>query len=73
MRSLVTRRGVAATLVGLTALVGLVTAGRHQPVQAQARNAPATSAERVLLDPKDTLVLLLDHQTGLFQTLTSPS
>lgn len=30
---------------------------------------PAVAASKVLLDPKDAIVLLLDHQTGLFQTV----
>jgi nicotinamidase-related amidase len=30
---------------------------------------PGAAATRVLLDPRDTIVLLLDHQTGLFQTV----
>lgn len=30
---------------------------------------PSEAAREVLLDPSDTLVLLLDHQTGLFQTV----
>ncbi len=30
---------------------------------------PSDAARAVLLDPGDTLVLLLDHQTGLFQTV----
>lgn len=30
---------------------------------------PSPAAREVLLDPNDTVVLLLDHQTGLFQTV----
>ncbi len=30
---------------------------------------PTTDAAKVLLDPKDTMLLLMDHQTGLFQTV----
>ncbi|MDX2131358.1 MAG: isochorismatase family protein [Planctomycetota bacterium] len=30
---------------------------------------PSPAARAVLLDPNDTVVLLLDHQTGLFQTV----
>ena len=29
----------------------------------------SAAANKVLLDPKDSIVLLLDHQTGLFQTV----
>lgn len=31
--------------------------------------APAASTPKVLIDPADTAILLLDHQTGLFQTV----
>src|SRR5262245_15757181 len=30
---------------------------------------PSPAARQVLLDPADTVILLLDHQTGLFQTV----
>src|SRR5262249_57150932 len=30
---------------------------------------PSEAASKVMLDPSDTVVLLLDHQTGLFQTV----
>jgi nicotinamidase-related amidase len=30
---------------------------------------PSEAASKVLLDPNDTVMLLLDHQTGLFQTV----
>ena len=30
---------------------------------------PSAAAREALLDPNDTVVLLLDHQTGLFQTV----
>jgi nicotinamidase-related amidase len=30
---------------------------------------PSEAARKVLLDPNDTVILLLDHQTGLFQTV----
>jgi nicotinamidase-related amidase len=47
------------------------------PAQAQTAAAPISgitrqpseAAREVLLDPNDTVVLLLDHQTGLFQTV----
>jgi nicotinamidase-related amidase len=47
------------------------------PAQAQGPNLavpgisrqPSPAARRVLLDPNDTVILLLDHQTGLFQTV----
>lgn len=38
------------------------------PIQGLSRQ-PSEAAARVLLDPSDAVVLLLDHQTGLFQTV----
>jgi nicotinamidase-related amidase len=38
------------------------------PARQPAASAPQQSGA-VLLDPKDTIILLLDHQTGLFQTV----
>lgn len=38
------------------------------PVQGISRQ-PSEAASQVLLDPSDTAILLLDHQTGLFQTV----
>jgi nicotinamidase-related amidase len=56
---------VAAT----TAVVALSGGG----VEAQPKEGRPDEAKglpgKVLLDPKDTIVLLLDHQTGLFQTV----
>lgn len=38
------------------------------PIQGLSRQ-PTPAAAEVLLDPNDTVILLLDHQTGLFQTV----
>ncbi len=38
------------------------------PIQGLSRQ-PSAAAREVLLDPNDTVLLLLDHQTGLFQTV----
>ena len=38
------------------------------PIQGLSRQ-PSAAASEVLLDPDDTVILLLDHQTGLFQTV----
>lgn len=66
------------TLAGVAALAAQAIDG---PVRAQARETrsaapiaglsrqPTTAARAALLDPDDTVVLLLDHQTGLFQTV----
>ncbi|MFL5358565.1 isochorismatase family protein [Archangium sp.] len=81
MRSLKVKRMVALTGVALTALVGLGVLMQSPPALAQARDAapaapipgisrqPSAAAAKVLLDPNDTVLLLLDHQTGLFQTV----
>jgi nicotinamidase-related amidase len=38
------------------------------PIQGLSRQ-PSAAASKVLFDPSDTVILLLDHQTGLFQTV----
>jgi nicotinamidase-related amidase len=38
------------------------------PIEGLSRQ-PSAAARQVLLDPNDTVILLLDHQTGLFQTV----
>src|SRR5688572_9544228 len=38
------------------------------PIQGLSRQ-PTAAARAALLDPNDTVVLLLDHQTGLFNTV----
>ena len=45
-------------------------AGRQAgaPIQGISRQ-PSEAARKVLLDPDDTVMLMLDHQTGLFQTV----
>jgi nicotinamidase-related amidase len=42
--------------------------GTRKPIQGLPRQ-PSAAASQVLLDPNDTVILLLDHQTGLFQTV----
>jgi nicotinamidase-related amidase len=42
--------------------------GQRTPIPGLSRQ-PSPAASQVLLDPNDTVVLLLDHQTGLFQTV----
>jgi len=44
------------------------TAPRHQGIQGLSRQ-PTAAAAAALLDPSDAVLLLLDHQTGLFQTV----
>lgn len=69
--------------VGLVALVASLLAVQmtSEPAEAQSQTAqqvapipglsrqPSASARAALLDPNDAVVLLLDHQTGLFQTV----
>jgi len=40
----------------------------RQPIQGLSRQ-PSAAAGEVLFDPNDAVILLLDHQTGLFQTV----
>ena len=68
--------GRVLAFVSLIAIISVMVQTIGNPVFAQqARKAtpPATqsstSVDQVLLDPDDTIVLLLDHQTGLFQTV----
>jgi nicotinamidase-related amidase len=44
-------------------------AGKARAPIAGLSRQPSPAAADVLLDPSDTVVLLLDHQTGLFQTV----
>jgi len=67
-----------ATLIVVTAIIFTATSARHAhaqtagkqvaPIQGLSRQ-PSEAARKALLDPNDTVVLLLDHQTGLFQTV----
>ena len=69
------------TFLAAAAMVALVIQTRNGPAHAQAQDAkpgaqipglsrqPSPAARAALLDPNDTVVLLLDHQTGLFQTV----
>jgi nicotinamidase-related amidase len=80
-----TRRNSGAigiTVIALVAVVALVIQSRNDSARAQAqdtkrradvpgitRQAPNAAVADALLDPNDTVVLLLDHQAGLFQTV----
>src|SRR5690242_13195510 len=72
------KRGRVAALAVLSNLIGLGVLMHGAPAQAQERSAkpipgitrqPSAAAARTMLDPSDTVILLLDHQTGLFQTV----
>src|SRR4051794_13125130 len=43
--------------------------GRKARPEEKLRGRENVPGAQILLDPKDTIVLLLDHQTGLFQTV----
>jgi nicotinamidase-related amidase len=72
---------VAGSLVALAAVAALLVQTTNEPAQAQAQGTrpaadipglsrqPSAGARGALFDPNDTVVLLLDHQTGLFQTV----
>ncbi len=74
-------RTVLLTVVSTSAIVMAalaLSAGLSDDASAQAPKRPPAAgqpappgspAANVLLDPRDTIVLLLDHQTGLFQTV----
>lgn len=72
--SLVSIALVAIAAIGLDATPSAgsdAQAGQRQaaaPIQGLSRQ-PSAAASEMLLDPNDTVVLLLDHQTGLFQTV----
>jgi nicotinamidase-related amidase len=70
MRSLEKTRLIAPIILALAAGVALYTPAY---THAQATNPRAGSQQAnpqpKLFDPSDTLILLLDHQTGLFQTV----
>ena len=82
MNSVSTKNLVAGSLLALAAVTALVIQIANKPVQAQAQNArqpartveglsrqPTQAASEALFDPNDAVLLLLDHQTGLFQTV----
>jgi len=68
----------AIKLFALSFFLGLSALAGFQPAVAQTSGPaanpgisrqPSEAARAVLLDPNDTVLLLLDHQTGLFQTV----
>jgi nicotinamidase-related amidase len=65
------RTMVSATLVALTAVMSWTggNAARAQQAGPQVQQASAVATRQVLIDPADTVILLLDHQSGLFQTV----
>lgn len=58
-----------AVVSGLLELGGGNSAHAQQPDKPATPEKVAPTASKPLFDPKDTIVLFLDHQTGLFQTV----
>jgi nicotinamidase-related amidase len=76
-----TKKTAAGSVAALAVVAALAIQTVSEPAQAQAQAAaasapipglsrqPSAAARAALMDPNDTVVLLLDHQTGLFQTV----
>ena len=58
----------AITLIAVPILLVSEARAQRAPIQGLSRQ-PSEAAAKVFLDPNDTVLLLLDHQTGLFQTV----
>jgi len=69
MNSFRYRRNLVSVLLLSAAAIAAVLIGAGSPDAVAQQPAAATSAPKVLIDPADTVLLLLDHQTGLFQTV----
>src|SRR5688572_20500163 len=74
MKLLSKKRSIAlVTSIAAIAVIAILLAANDDTVHAQPSGKGAAPISRnpgkSLLDPKDAVVLLLDHQTGLFQTV----
>ena len=70
MKTLMTFRVALLGVLAMALIAGAFAPMRLQPPLAEARMQAGKQAPPALhLDPNDTVVLLLDHQTGLFQTV----
>ncbi len=73
MKVLTTKRTmISVTLVALIAATAVLIRTSGNVAHAEQAGQPArqaTETKKVLLDPADTVMLLLDHQNGLFQTV----
>jgi nicotinamidase-related amidase len=69
------RRGRWAWCAVLAAIAALIAQSTRESAEAAPQaipglsRQPSAAARQALLDPNDTAVILLDHQTGLFQTV----
>jgi nicotinamidase-related amidase len=68
IRSLVQAVSAAAVVAAAPLLLAADAHAQAAPIQGLSRQ-PSEAAAKALLDPNDAVVLLLDHQTGLFQTV----
>ena len=81
MRPTRSHRVLAGSFIAVVAVVALAMRTPNEPAEAQAQNEkrpariegisrqPTEEAGRALMDASDAVLLLLDHQTGLFQTV----
>lgn len=60
---------VSGAAVYLSTTISPAAAQQAQSRDSHAASLPRLEQARPLLDPHDTVILLLDHQTGLFQTV----
>jgi nicotinamidase-related amidase len=58
----------AGALIAVPLLLASAAHAQRAPIPGLSRQ-PSEAAAKVLLEPADTVLLLLDHQTGLFQTV----
>src|SRR5687768_5578718 len=60
---------VSVASLGLVLQLDGVNLAQAQQGDAAQAGELSEAASRALMDPKDTVILLLDHQSGLFQTV----
>jgi nicotinamidase-related amidase len=60
---------VTATLIAAITLVAIGNLSNQASAQKPAEQPASATPAKMLLDPADTAILLLDHQSGLFQTV----
>ena len=62
-------RKVLNTITAVLLIVGAVSVSANAIAQTASKSVLPSGGGQALLDPSDTALLLLDHQTGLFQTV----
>jgi nicotinamidase-related amidase len=68
-RNLVIRLGIAGTVTAAILAYGYFNAAHAQTAKRSSASTQLASSQPKLLDPSDAVILLLDHQAGLFQTV----